>query len=423
MLDSAFSDTTGAWLLNDDGSWLRAEAKENKAHTHQSAMIRRAQSRAPARALIAVRRPDEDPWRAGRRRGRRVEHCPSTRRRRRSTGVVGRGREAREHLGLGAEIATCGALSRPTVALVAELCAGYARRARRLGSERGEAIVTAPGRQGRAPGELAAALGPGDHAARARSLRRGGRATRIRRRGLARQDRPGRRRWPSSTSVVARPRSSSAPVRVAEPGCIRSTSGRCGSRRALLAADPPSRREVKAARKLVRAALAGVEPPPAGRALAAGGTARAVAKLVGRTFAADDLDEVVATLRRRPSAEVGSQGGDPPVRAGTVLAGAFLLAETARLLDQHFELARGGLREGAALALGSVGSARGGRRRNVAGPAWPGPLSQAGRTSGLYVIRCGSSASGPRVSRTQSSYSPNAPSNHVTCESLSKARI
>ncbi len=38
-------------------------------------------------------------------------------------------------------------------------------------------------------------------------------------------------------------------------------------------------------------------------------------------------------------------------------------------------------------------------------------------------IRCGSSASAPRVSRTQSAYSSKLPSNHVTCESPSKARM
>src|SRR5689334_9018967 len=38
-------------------------------------------------------------------------------------------------------------------------------------------------------------------------------------------------------------------------------------------------------------------------------------------------------------------------------------------------------------------------------------------------MRCGSSASGPRVSRTQSAYSAKSPSNHVTCESPSNARM
>ena len=39
------------------------------------------------------------------------------------------------------------------------------------------------------------------------------------------------------------------------------------------------------------------------------------------------------------------------------------------------------------------------------------------------VMRCGSSASGPRVSRTQSAYSCQEPSNQVACESPSKARM
>src|SRR5262245_9588547 len=45
------------------------------------------------------------------------------------------------------------------------------------------------------------------------------------------------------------------------------------------------------------------------------------------------------------------------------------------------------------------------------------------RTSGLYLIRCGSSASAPRVSFTHSAYSAHVPSNHVTWLSPSKARM
>jgi exopolyphosphatase/pppGpp-phosphohydrolase len=39
------------------------------------------------------------------------------------------------------------------------------------------------------------------------------------------------------------------------------------------------------------------------------------------------------------------------IRAETVLGGALILAETSRLLGRPLELAAGGLREGAALAL------------------------------------------------------------------------
>src|SRR5262249_48927522 len=45
------------------------------------------------------------------------------------------------------------------------------------------------------------------------------------------------------------------------------------------------------------------------------------------------------------------------------------------------------------------------------------------RASRLYFTRWGSSASAPRVSLTQAAYSCHEPSNHVTCESPSKARM
>ena len=46
ILDSAFADTTNAWELRSDGGWTRLEGKGKKAHTHQEAMMRRAQLRA-----------------------------------------------------------------------------------------------------------------------------------------------------------------------------------------------------------------------------------------------------------------------------------------------------------------------------------------------------------------------------------------
>ena len=46
ILDSAFADTTNAWELGSDGGWTRLEGKGKKAHTHQDAMMRRAQLRA-----------------------------------------------------------------------------------------------------------------------------------------------------------------------------------------------------------------------------------------------------------------------------------------------------------------------------------------------------------------------------------------
>ena len=108
---------------------------------------------------------------------------------------------------------------------------------------------------------------------------------------------------------------------------------------------------------MVREALDHLTPVRPDVALATGGSARAAAKLVGRTFAADDLDDAASILaRRRPAKIARTLGLDPP-RARTILAGVLLLAEAARVLDRPLTLARGGLREGAALALAIEGAA------------------------------------------------------------------
>jgi polyphosphate kinase len=46
ILDSAFADTTNAWELGSDGTWTRVEANGKDEHSHQAAMMRRAQVRA-----------------------------------------------------------------------------------------------------------------------------------------------------------------------------------------------------------------------------------------------------------------------------------------------------------------------------------------------------------------------------------------
>jgi len=119
----------------------------------------------------------------------------------------------------------------------------------------------------------------------------------------------------------------------------------------LLEGDRPSRATLEAARDVVRRALDGVQPPRPDLALAAGGTARAAAKAIGSTFDANDLDELARAASRKSTREIARMFDLRPSRARTLAAGAIVLAETARLLGRPLELARGGLREGAALAL------------------------------------------------------------------------
>lgn len=258
--------------------------------------------------------------------------------------------ERRERLGLGAEIARTGTLSRDTVRTVARACRSYAKLARALGAERAQTIVTAPGRQGREPAVLVSALAEATRLpvlvlsadeegrlAYAGAVARAG----ARMRGLVGVVDVG---GGSTEIVVGDARDGAGWVRSIDLGSIRLT-------RQYLHGDPPSRRELRRARDAVRASMATLSPSRPDRALATGGSARAVAKLVGRTFDADDVEEALALFARRPSAKAAREVGIHPVRAASVLGGALLLAETARLLDRPLGLARGGVREGAALAL------------------------------------------------------------------------
>ena len=102
-----------------------------------------------------------------------------------------------------------------------------------------------------------------------------------------------------------------------------------------------------------------MRPPAPDLALAVGGSARALTKIVGRRFDADDLVRAVKILSRRPAAKAARPFGIDAERAETLLAGALLLAGTSRVLGTAFQLGRGGLREGAALELAAAGRGAG----------------------------------------------------------------
>ena len=217
--------------------------------------------------------------------------------------------EARKaYLGLGAEIADTGTLSPETVAAAATACRRYAKRARALGATRAEVIVTAPGRQGAASEALVDALRD-----------RTGLPVRI----LSADD-EGRlafegaiARAPeelpevvgvvdvgggSTEVVVGTPRVGPVWVRSIDLGSLRLT-------RLSLPGDPPGKRAARRARAEVREALSDVNPIRPDVAFAVGGSARALAKLVGSTFDPDRVDETIAALARRRSAKVARTHG------------------------------------------------------------------------------------------------------------------
>jgi exopolyphosphatase / guanosine-5'-triphosphate,3'-diphosphate pyrophosphatase len=121
--------------------------------------------------------------------------------------------------------------------------------------------------------------------------------------------------------------------------------------------DPPSAAQLTAARDAVRSLLEDVDPPLPDGVLATGGTARALVRVAGRRYDALRLEQAVANLAGHRSDEIVRAFGIHPRRAATIVGGAIVLAELARLLDRPLDVSRGGLREGAALTLAAGAAA------------------------------------------------------------------
>ena len=225
----------------------------------------------------------------------------------------------------------------------------YAQRARLARVERLETIVTAPGRQSTNADELVDVLLD---------------ATRAPVTVLSADD-EARLAWegavaampdpPSSVAVVdlgggscevAVGRTEVGPTWVAsrDAGALRVTSAFLHGQRA-------SASELELARISVQELLDGLDAPRADTAVAIGGTARAVAKVLGPRFGPKKLDALADRLARLGADGVVGARDITPQRAETLLGGTLVLAEAARRLDSKLEVGRGGVREGAALAF------------------------------------------------------------------------
>ena len=126
----------------------------------------------------------------------------------------------------------------------------------------------------------------------------------------------------------------------------------------LLSDDPPGAAAVGAARAEVERYLVGFDPPVPRVTLAVGGSARAVKRIAGSRIAPEELDGVLALLAETPAEEVSARFGVGAERARTLTAGAVILSGLQRRLGTPLRVVRGGLREGAVLALDAEHAAR-----------------------------------------------------------------
>lgn len=256
--------------------------------------------------------------------------------------------EERVHLGLGEEIVRHGRIRRQKLDELKKVARGYRDLARRHRVRELATVVTAPGRQadperlldvlGHATGAPVRVVSAEDEGrlAYAGAVSRVVHAADV----LAVCDVGGG----STEIVVGTPLGGAAWVRSVDVGSLRLTA-------ALLHGDPPSETEIATARLGVGAAFAGLVPPQPELALATGGSARAIARIVGHAYGTRELEQVVRALARRPAERTAKALGVPLHRARTLLAGALVLEEVAGLLGVDFTPARGGIREGLALQL------------------------------------------------------------------------
>jgi exopolyphosphatase / guanosine-5'-triphosphate,3'-diphosphate pyrophosphatase len=115
--------------------------------------------------------------------------------------------------------------------------------------------------------------------------------------------------------------------------------------------DPPGQAQLDLAAEEVATLFSGVVPPAPQAAIAVGGSARGLRRLNGPYLEARSIAEIQRKLAEVASEEVAERYDLPPARARTVAAGSVILAEVQRRLAVPMSVGRGGIRDGAVLAL------------------------------------------------------------------------
>ena len=143
-------------------------------------------------------------------------------------------------------------------------------------------------------------------------------------------------------------------------GVMWSTSMRVGSgflADAYLKGDPPGPAELNAMREHAAGCLEGVEVPAAQSAVAVGGSAASLRRVVGDVIDAGSVDRALRVLSAEPSDAVAAEYGLDAERVRLLPAGLLILSECAGALGQSLRIGNGGIREGVLIEMaGSLGA-------------------------------------------------------------------
>jgi len=124
----------------------------------------------------------------------------------------------------------------------------------------------------------------------------------------------------------------------------------------LLTSDPPSPSELRKVRERIEDLFAGVELPQPDQAVAVGGSATSLRRLVGAVLEYETLERGIRVLCGDPIADVARRFELDPQRVRILPTGVLLLEKLSELLGQPLQIGKGGLREGVILDLLSTES-------------------------------------------------------------------
>ncbi len=119
----------------------------------------------------------------------------------------------------------------------------------------------------------------------------------------------------------------------------------------LISGDPPSASEIRRVRDHVEDFFDGVEIAHPAQAVAVGGSATSLRRLVGAVLEYETLERAVRVLSADPAADVARRFELDPQRVRILTTGVLLLEKVSEMLGQPLQIGKGGLREGIILDL------------------------------------------------------------------------
>lgn len=119
----------------------------------------------------------------------------------------------------------------------------------------------------------------------------------------------------------------------------------------LIESDPPSASEIRRVRDRIDEVFAEVKITRPEHAVAVGGSATSLRKIVGARLEYETLERSIRVLSGDDAAEVGRQFELDPVRVRMLPTGVMILEKVSELLGRELQIGKGGIREGIVLDM------------------------------------------------------------------------